>query len=106
MSNWTAEINEEFEALLKEWLKQQRKTQADLSKSLQAMSTRMPALLEVLEREYRLGGLTKVAERLCQIEEEWETSEKEFSIKENESDSDPFGQLDLILQEIQDDYDK
>ena len=106
MSKWTAETNEEFGSFLKDWLKQQGKTQADLSKSLQATSTRMPALLEVLENDYRLGGLAKIADRLCQIEKEWENRENKSSPVDNQAGSDPLGQLDLILQEIQADYEK
>ena len=50
------EFEQELTALLKDWLKQQGRTQADLRRSLRAVSTRMPALLEVLEREFRLNG--------------------------------------------------
>ena len=50
MAAWTPELEAELSQLLKDWLKQQGRTQADLRRSLKAVSTRMPALLEVLER--------------------------------------------------------
>ncbi len=106
MTNWSTEIQEEFGSLIKDWLKLHGKTQADLSKSLQAMSTRMPAILEVLEREYRIGGLPKVAARLCDIEAEWERNGEGRPLPKEEEEPDPFGQLDLILQEIKDDFKK
>ena len=31
----------------------------------------MPALMEVLEREHRLGGLPRLAAKLCSIEADW-----------------------------------
>ena len=84
-----------------DWLKHHGKTQADLRVSLQAESTRMPAIIKELKREYSLGGLPRLAIRLCNIEENW-------SLDNNGTDkeitqSDPFGQLDLLLQEIRDD---
>ena len=71
MSGWSGQVEDELTLLLKDWLKQQGRTQADLRRSLQAVSTRMPALLEVLQREHRLGGIPRVAARLCEIEAEW-----------------------------------
>ena len=65
MAAWTPELEVELSQLLKDWLKQQGRTQADLRRSLKAVSTRMPALLEVLEREYRLNGLSGLLTRLC-----------------------------------------
>ncbi len=84
-------------------LKQQGKTQADLRQSLQACSTRMPAILEVLEREYELGGLPKLAHRLCEIEESW--TQNKTSNSSVISNNDPFGQLDLLLEELREDSD-
>ena len=101
MSPWSPQIEDELAVLLKDWLKQQGRTQADLRRSLQAVSTRMPALIEVLKREYSLGGLPKVAARLCAIEDSWSNKEKvpkEFGIT-----NDPFDQLDLLLEEIRED---
>ena len=50
MSRWSQELEDDLAALLKDWLKQQGRTQSDLRRSLRATSTRMPALMEVLER--------------------------------------------------------
>lgn len=104
MSIWSEQIEEEITFLLKEWLKQQGRTQADLKRSLQAQSTRMPALLEALQKEYRLGGLPKLAAMLCQIEDEW--AENQDLPPAADQSADPFGQLDLLLQEIRDDCDQ
>ncbi len=103
MQTWSTEIETEIASLLKDWLKQQGKTQADLSRSLKAMSTRMPALLEVLKQEYLSGGTPKLAKRLCEVEKEW-SLEKQIPYKDEggEESKDPFGQLDLILQDIRD----
>lgn len=101
MSGWTSQIEEELALLLKDWLKQKGLTQADLRRSLRAVSTRMPALLEVLEREHRLGGMPRVAEHLCEVEAEWANTDN--SPSDDKKDADPFGQLDLLLQEIRDD---
>ncbi len=100
-------MEEELVVVLKDWLKHQGRTQADLRRSLRATSTRMPALMEVLEREHRLGGLPRLAERLCAIEADWERNpsmaEGQTDLKSSSDDADPFGQLDLLLQEIRDD---
>ena len=110
MKRWTSEIETELTVLLKDWLKQQGRTQADLRRSLRASSTRMPAIMEVLEREHRLGGMPRLAARLCAIEAEWSTTAQMQSGHEASgrsdlggADPDPFGQLDLLLQEIRDD---
>ena len=57
MSGWTPEFEADLTLLLKDWLKQQGRTQSDLRRNLRAVSTRMPALLEVLERETILATL-------------------------------------------------
>lgn len=74
MAAWTPEFETELTQLLKDWLKQQGKTQADLRRSIRAISTRMPSLLEVLEREHKQGGLAGLAARLCRVEAEWSNS--------------------------------
>ena len=99
-------MEEELVVVLKDWLKHQGRTQADLRRSLRATSTRMPALMEVLEREHQRGGLPKLAARLCSIEAEWERNPSPDGALDRKADSneaDPFGQLDLLLQEIRDD---
>ena len=100
MAAWTPELEAELSQLLKDWLKQQGRTQADLRRSLKAVSTRMPALLEVLEREHRLNGLSGLA-RLCRVEAEWQGGDDRPV--EAAEQNDPFGQLDLLLQEIRQD---
>ena len=103
MPPWSNEIEEELALLIKDWLKQHRRTQADLRKDLQADSTRMPALMEVLKKEYSLGGLPKVAYRLCAIEKAWTNNQQDEKDTPPQPSSDPFGQLDLLLQEIRED---
>ena len=108
MTNWSQELENELAALLKDWLKQQGRTQADLRRSLRATSTRMPALMEVLEREHVLGGMPRLAARLCAIEAEWAAdsgapAQEEPGTPPQKSNADPFGQLDLLLREIRDD---
>ena len=98
MAAWTPDLEAELSQLLKDWLKQQGRTQADLRRSLKAVSTRMPALLEVLEREHRLTGLSGLLARLCRVEAEWHGGADHAS--EAGEQSDRFGQLDLLLQEI------
>ena len=101
MAAWTPELEAELSQLLKDWLKQQGRTQADLRRSLKAVSTRMPALLEVLEREHRLNGLSGLVARLCRVEAEWQGSDDRPVVAAEQND--PFGQLDLLLQEIRQD---
>jgi hypothetical protein len=108
MTGWNTTIEMELSHLLKDWLRQQGRTQAELRRTLRAASTRMPALLEVLEREYRLGGLPRLAGRLCAIEAEWAADHRGHPGTDEGRDglnpeADPFGQLDLLLQEIRDD---
>ncbi len=94
-------MEEDLAGIIKDWLKQQGRTQADLGKSLQAVSSRMPALIEVLERDYQLGGLPKIASHLCSVENEWNNSLEGTPLPS--INTDPFGQLDLLLEEIKED---
>jgi hypothetical protein len=108
MTRWSQELEDELAALLKDWLKQQGRTQSDLRRSLRATSTRMPALMEVLEREHVLGGMPRLAARLCAIEAEWAADPGAIAHEDSDasapqSNADPFGQLDLLLREIRDD---
>ena len=108
MPKWSEQVEEELTLLLKEWLKAQGRTQADLKKSIRATSTRMPAIIEVLQNEYWKGGLPKVAECLCIVEKDWantnstEQNEQEKSIN-LPTPIDPFDQLDFLLEEIRED---
>ena len=90
----------EITLLIKDWLKQKGKTQKDLRKVLNASSDRMPSLLESLKKEYHQGGLPKLASVLCKIEEAWSVNNQIFS---DETKSDPFSQLDLLLEELKED---
>ena len=103
MSGWTPEFEADLTLLLKDWLKQQGRTQADLRRNLRAVSTRMPALLEVLEREHNMRGLAGLADRLCSVEAEWHGPPSKDSGEDATTADDPFGQLDLLLREIRDD---
>ncbi len=96
--NWSIKAEEEISLLLKEWLKQQGKTQSDLKKSLNTISSRMPSLLEALKREHSSGGYIKIAEILCNIENEWKNNNKANNVEAENID--PFDQLDLILGEL------
>ncbi len=98
MKKWSQQTEEELAQLIKDWLKQQGRTQSDLRNSLKADSSRMPALLEVLQREYLSGGFPRVANRLCSIEASW--SQSKLDIKDDSVESDPFSQLDLLLEEM------
>ena len=106
MNHWSPEVEAELASMLKDWLKQRGRTQADLRRSLRATSTRMPALLEALESEHRLGGLPRLAAKLCTIETDWINNAPPnagISTGDLTTDADPFGQLDLLLREIRDD---
>tara|TARA_B100000700_G_scaffold267666_1_gene307670 strand:+ start:91 stop:411 length:321 start_codon:yes stop_codon:yes gene_type:complete len=103
MEKWTNETEEKLTLLIKEWLKNQGRTQVDLKESLQALSSRMPALIEVLKKEYSLGGIAKVAEKLCSIENDWSQEEQFNKVNQEHSKNDPFNQLDLLLEELQED---
>ena len=100
MSGWTPQFEADLTLLLKDWLKQQGRTQADLRRNLRAVSTRM---LEVLEREHKLRGLAGLADRRCSVEAEWHGQPANDSAGGARAEDDPFGQLDLLLQEIRDD---
>ena len=108
MTRWSRDLEDDLAALLKDWLKQQGRTQSDLRRSLRATSTRMPALMEVLGREHALGGMPRLAARLCSIEAEWaadpgHSDHGDSDASSSQSSADPFGQLDLLLREIRDD---
>ena len=101
MTKWNKEIEEEITLLVKDWLKQKKKTQKDLKRILNANSERMPVLIETLKLEYSIGGLAQLLKVLCAAEESWEQGNQ---IKQREEIiSDPFGQLDLLLEELKED---
>ena len=98
MTKWSNEIEEQLILFIKDWLKQIGKSQSDLCQCLKLPSTRMPVLIEALKKEFISGGIPKVATRLCEIELIW--SKDGSSIPTNVDNSDPFGQLDLLYDEI------
>ena len=105
MKNWSPKIEEELSLLIKDWLKQHGRTQADLRQSLQADSSRMPALLDVLKEEYAKGGLPKIVSKLITVEESWCNQQPLERTEEGLERRDPFGQLDFLLEEIKKDCD-
>ena len=61
----------------------------------------MPVLIETLKLEYSKGGLAQLLKVLCAAEEYWEQGNQ---LKQSEEIlSDPFGQLDLLLEELKED---
>ena len=108
MLKWSEQIEDELTLLIKEWLKAQGRTQADLRKSLNADTTRMPALVNALKHEYLKGGLPNVASCLCKIEDQWDNKNEQVIVSDIDPEPlkgpiDPFGQLDLLLEEIRED---
>ena len=101
MEKWSKQVEEEITLLIKDWLKNKNMTQADLREKLNANSSRMPVLIEVLKKEFSKGGISKISERLCRIENDWSNAEK--GLKKNEVQSDPFNQLDLLLEKLRED---
>ena len=106
MKQWSEKTEEELTLLLKEWLKSQGRTQADLKRSLQADSSRVQSLLDVLKKDFSNGGLPKVAAHLCKVEGNW-SKNKDSYIKDKinifEDTVDPCDQLDLLLEELRED---
>ena len=101
MAKWNKSLEEEITLLIKDWLKQKKKTQKDLKRVLNANSERMPVLIETLKSEYSLGGLPQLLSVLCAIEESWANNNE---LKKSERVlADPFDQLDLLLEELKDD---
>ncbi len=98
MPNWSSKTEEELSLLIKDWLKNQNRSQADLSRNLDAHSTRMSAIIEVLKKTYEAGGIAKLAQKLCLVEARWSLNKP--AISESQQSDDPFGQLDLLLEEL------
>ena len=100
---WSKEIEEELILLIKDWLKQTGRTQSELCHMLNLPSARMPTLIQSLKKEFNSGGITKVANRLCDVEELWTNSGEGKTKQSFELNSS--GQLDL-LDEICEDLSK
>ena len=91
---WSKEIEEDLVLLIKDWLRQTGRTQSELCQSLHLPSARMPTLIESLKKDFSSGGIPKIANRLCEIEELWtqgvgEKSKEIFNLNST-------GQLDLL----------
>ncbi len=101
MVKWNKTLEDKITLLIKDWLKQQKKTQKDLKRVLNANSERMPVLIETLKSEYSEGGLPQLVSVLCAIEESWGKSNEPN--RSEEVFADPFDQLDLLLEELKED---
>ena len=100
---WSKEIEEDLILLIKDWLRQAGRTQSELCQSLNLPSSRMPTLIDSLKKDFSSGGIPKVANRLCEVEELWKNEEGGKIKKSLELNSS--GQLDL-LDEICEDLSK
>ena len=101
---WSKDIEEDLILFIKDWLRQTGRTQSELCQSLNLSSARIPTLIDFFKKEFISGGIQKVANRLCEIEDLW-TKEKGGSSNEKHNELNTSGQLDL-LDEICDDLSK
>jgi len=101
--HWAKDIEEDLVLLIKDWLRQTGRTQSELCQSLNLPSSRMPTLIDSLKKDFSSGGIPKVANRLCEVEELWKNGE-EFNSKQS-FELNSSGQLDL-LDEICEDLSK
>ena len=100
---WSKDIEEDLILFVKDWLKQTGRTQSELCQTLNLPSARMPTLIESLKKDFSSGGIPKIANRLCEVEELWSNDEEGETKKSFELNSS--GQLDL-LDEICEDLSK
>ncbi len=100
---WSKDIEEDLIFLIKDWLKQTGRTQSELCQTLNLPSARIPTLIESLKKDFNSGGIPKIANRLCEVEELWTNRRGEKPKKSFELTSS--GQLDL-LDEICEDLSK
>ena len=100
---WSKGIEEDLVLFIKDWLKHTGRTQSELCQTLNLPSARRPALIESLKKDFNSGGIPKIANRLCEVEESWTNGEEGKTKKSFELNS--FGQLDL-LDEICEDLSK
>ena len=101
--HWAKDIEEDLVLLIKDWLRQTGRTQSELCQSLNLPSSRMPTLIDSLKKDFSSGGIPKVANRLCEVEELWKNEGGGTIKKSLELNSS--GQLDL-LDEICEDLSK
>ena len=100
---WSKDIENDLIILIKDWLKQTGRTQSELCQTLNLPSARMTTLIESLKKDFKSGGIPKIANRLCEVEELW-TNDGGGKAKKN-YDLNSSGQLDL-LDEICEDLSK
>ncbi|MEB3270806.1 MAG: hypothetical protein VKJ44_04030 [Synechococcus sp.] len=116
MAHLSAEQLEELQGFLKDWLRHSGRTQADLRRALRTASSRMPVLLGELQLLHAHQGLIGLVEKLCGIEQQWraEAHTPLWAAVDHDDDDldddpddrgsedleDPFGQLDLLLEQI------
>ena len=100
---WSKDIEEDLILLIKDWLKHIGRTQSELCQTLNLPSARMPTLIESLKKDFNSGGIPKIANRLCEVEELWTNGVEVKPKKSFELNSS--GQLDL-LDEICEDLSK
>ena len=100
---WSKEIEEDLVLLIKDWLRQTGRTQSELCQTLNLPSARMPTLIESLKKDFKSGGIPKIANQLCKVEELW-TNGEGGKINKN-FDLNSSAQLDL-LDEICEDLSK
>tara|TARA_Y100001968_G_scaffold308470_1_gene327264 strand:- start:691 stop:1032 length:342 start_codon:yes stop_codon:yes gene_type:complete len=104
--SWSKDIEEELIVLIKDWLKQTGKTQSELCQCLNLPSARIPTLIDFLKKDFISGGIPRIANRLCEIEELWtKTKGEENKAKRKDIENKTTGQLDL-LDEICEDLSK
>jgi len=100
---WSKDIEEDLILFVKDWLRQTGRTQSELCQSLNLPSARMPTLIDFFKKDFSSGGIPKIANRLCEVEELWTNNEGGEAKKKIELNSS--GQLDL-LDEICEDLSK
>ena len=100
---WSKEIEKDLILLIKDWLKQTGRTQSELCHRLNLPSARMPTLIESLKKDFSSGGIPKIANTLCEVEETWGNDFGDQTKKNSQLNSS--GQLDL-LDEICEDLSK
>tara|TARA_B100000965_G_scaffold305179_1_gene264004 strand:+ start:1283 stop:1621 length:339 start_codon:yes stop_codon:yes gene_type:complete len=94
--SWSKEIEADLILLIKDWLKQTGRTQSELCQSLKLPSGRIQALIDFLKEDFISGGIPQIANRLCEIENEWTGKEGETSKKRKNIDLNNSAQLDLL----------
>ena len=102
---WSKEIEQDLILLVKDWLRQTGRTQSELCKSLNLPSSRIPTLIDFLKKDFISGGIPKIANRLCEIEELWANDKDKDPNKKRDIELSNSAQLDL-LDEICDDLSK